>query len=64
MNNLMIRLYVNIKTLLAGDEGQDLPEYALVLAVVAFGCIAGMNSLAGGLNQVFGDVSSTLSTSI
>lgn len=64
MNNIMLKLYVNTKTLLASDLGQDLPEYALAVAVVAFGCVAGMSSLAGGINQVFGDVSNTLSTSI
>jgi len=60
----MLKIYVNAMTLLARDEGQDLPEYALVVAIVAFACIAGMNSVAGGINQVFGDVSSTLSISI
>jgi Flp pilus assembly pilin Flp len=64
MNNLMLKLYVNATSRLASDEGQDLPEYALVFAVVAFGCIASMSSLAGGINQVFGDVSTTLSTSL
>jgi Flp pilus assembly pilin Flp len=64
MNNLMLKLYVSAKVLLASDVGQDLPEYALAVAVIAFGCVAGMSSLAGGINQVFGDVSNTLSTSI
>jgi pilus assembly protein Flp/PilA len=47
-----------------GDEtGQDLIEYALVCALVAFGAIAGMQSLASGINTAFSNITNTLTTS-
>lgn len=42
------------------QEGQDLVEYALVVALIAFGATAGMQSLANGLNTAFSNISSTL----
>lgn len=64
MNDLMIKLYVTLKSLMAREEGQDLVEYALVVALIAFGAIAGMKFLAGGINQAFSDIAATLTTSI
>jgi pilus assembly protein Flp/PilA len=60
MNDLMLKMYVVSKNLMAREEGQDLVEYALVVALIAFGAVAGMNALAGGINTAFQDVSSSL----
>lgn len=46
------------------EEGQDLVEYALVVALIAFGAIAGMNALAGGINSAFDTVSTMLMSNI
>jgi len=46
--------------LLAQEEGQDMVEYALVVALIAFGVVAGMHSLAAGVNGEFIRVSATL----
>jgi pilus assembly protein Flp/PilA len=35
-----------MKQLVHDDSGQDLIEYALVIAVIAFGCIAAIGGLA------------------
>jgi pilus assembly protein Flp/PilA len=35
------------------EDGQDLVEYALLIALLAFACIAGMGTLANGINSVF-----------
>jgi len=45
---------------LRDTEGQDLIEYALLAALVALGAVAGMTALAGGINQKFTDVSTSL----
>jgi pilus assembly protein Flp/PilA len=45
-----------------GEEGQDLIEYALVVALIAFAATAGMGSLAKALNTAFGNVGTTLSS--
>lgn len=53
MNNLTLRIYVWMQSLMACEEGQDLIEYALLLSLLAFGAVVGMESLAGGLNNAF-----------
>jgi len=60
MNTLLLRLYIKFQDLASREEGQDLVEYALVVALIAFGATAGMNSLAGGLNKAFQGISTTL----
>ncbi len=49
-----------LRCLLTQEHGQDLVEYALVVALIAFGATAGMKVLATGLNTAFSNVSSKL----
>ena len=60
MNDLMIKLYVALQSVMAREEGQDLVEYALVVALIAFGAIAGMSQLAAGINTAFTAIATTL----
>ncbi len=47
------------------DEcGQDLIEYALVVALIAFAATFGMTSVAGKINQAFIKIGTTLTTYI
>jgi len=55
MKKLVFRLF-------SDTEGQDLIEYALLAALVALGAVAGMQALAGGINQKFSDVSGSLNS--
>ncbi len=64
MNDLMIKMYVAAKALIECEEGQDLVEYALVVALIAFGAITGMGYLATGLNHAFSTIASTLTTDV
>jgi pilus assembly protein Flp/PilA len=64
MNDLMIKLYVTLKSVMAREEGQDLVEYALVVALIALGAIAGMTALAGGINQAFSTVATKLTSDV
>jgi len=64
VNNLLINLYLKFQALKNGEEGQDLVEYALVVALIAFGATAGMGALAGGINSAFNTISTTLGTDI
>jgi len=46
--------YMNMNNLnLKSDEGQDLVEYALLIALIAFACTAGMGTLADDINSAF-----------
>lgn len=63
MKVFLLKLAVKMKILL-DEEGQDLVEYALVLALIAFAATAGMATLASALNAVFTGVGTTLTTYI
>jgi pilus assembly protein Flp/PilA len=64
MNTMLLKLFVKFQDLMSREEGQDLVEYALVVALVAFGATIGMKTLASGLNTAFTTISSTLSSSL
>ena len=64
MNTMLLKLYVKFQDLMSREEGQDLVEYALIVALMAFGCVAGMQSLASGVNLAFNSVSSELVDSL
>lgn len=57
-------LYLGALSLLKRNEGQDLVEYALVVALIAFGAIAAMQFLASGLNTAFSDIASVVTSNI
>jgi Flp pilus assembly pilin Flp len=44
------------------ESGQDLTEYALLLVLIALSAIVGMNALAQGVSNVYGNTASNLST--
>jgi pilus assembly protein Flp/PilA len=50
--------------MLASEEGQDLVEYALVVALIAFGAVTGMSHLSSQINKAFNTVSSDLASSL
>ena len=64
MKELLLKLHTISKAMLIRDDGQDLPEYALVVVMLALGTVAGMSSIAGGVNQTFLAVSNTLTTAV
>ncbi|MGI8959721.1 MAG: Flp family type IVb pilin [Bryobacteraceae bacterium] len=61
MQDLLLKLYIKM-SLLKQEEGQDLIEYALVVSLIAFAAIAGMNSLATGINAAFNNIAAELAT--
>ncbi len=63
MKNLISKLYVSIKNL-KREDGQDLVEYALVVALIAFAATAGMTSLATKINTAFTNLGTQVSTNI
>ena len=54
----MTRFLNSLKRLHRDEAGQGLVEYVLIVALVAFGAIAGMSDLAGALNSAFNAVGS------
>ena len=53
MNDLTLKVYIWLRTLMVCEEAQDLVEYALLLALIACGATAGMRILAVGLDHAF-----------
>ena len=64
MNTTLNNLYFFVRNLALREEGQDLVEYALVVALIAFGAIAGMTQLAQGINNAFSGIATTLTTDV
>ena len=64
MNDMLLKLYVKFQDLKNGEEGQDLVEYTLVVALIAFGAVTGMSELAKGINNSFSTISSTLAADL
>jgi pilus assembly protein Flp/PilA len=63
MKDKFLKLAIKIQVLL-NEEGQDLIEYALVVALIGFAATAGMSSLATALNTAFGNIGNTLASYI
>jgi len=64
MQSLAVRVYILVLNLFTREEGQDLVEYALVVALIAFGAITGMGYLATGINSAFSTIASTLTSHV
>lgn len=60
MSTLLLNLYVKFQGLSSGEEGQDLVEYALLVCLIALATISGVNNVAGAINTVFTNISSSL----
>ncbi|MGB8733685.1 MAG: Flp family type IVb pilin [Candidatus Sulfotelmatobacter sp.] len=64
MNEMMLKTYLKLQALMNREEGQDLVEYALVVALIAFGAVAAMKGLSSEINTAFNVISSDLATSL
>ena len=64
MNTMLLKLYVKFQDLISREEGQDLVEYALVVALIALGAAASMKTLASAISTEFTTISTTFAASI
>ena len=58
------RILEVLRSLHNDESGQDLIEYALVAALIAFGAVAAMNSLSVTINSAFSVIGSKLSSAV
>ena len=63
MKDRLLRLQTRMQILLE-DNGQDLIEYALVVALIAFAATVGMGNVANGINTSFSKIASRLASAI
>ena len=64
MREWLLKNYFRVQVLLSDERGQDLIEYALVVALIAFAATAGMSSVATKINTAFNNIGSKLTTYI
>ena len=60
MNGKLWMLSLKIQSLLKNEEGQDLIEYALVVALIALAATAGMSTVASDINVAFSNIGTKL----
>jgi pilus assembly protein Flp/PilA len=62
MNYMLFKLYFKVQELARHEDGQDLVEYAMLVALIGFGAAAGMKNLSTALKLAFSNISSSLGT--
>jgi pilus assembly protein Flp/PilA len=60
MNNTLIKLYVMFQNLMNREEGQDLVEYALIIALVSIALVVSLNGLTAAITAVFTSIANKL----
>ena len=64
MKDAFLKLSVKLQTLMVREEGQDLIEYALVVALIAFAATVGMGKVANAINNAFTSIQGALSANV
>ena len=59
MRDFLMKLYVKAQ-ILRQDHGQDLIEYALVVALIALAATVGMTTVATAINLAFSNIGTKL----
>ena len=57
MNTLLRMSFAKLQDFVSNEQGQDLVEYALVVAIIALGATASMSTLASAISNSFGAIS-------
>lgn len=60
MKTLALKLYVKAQSLMAGEEGQDLVEYALLVSLIALGALTAISSLSTSITTVFNNITTSI----
>ena len=55
-----VRFITGLKVLVRGDEGQDLLEYALLVALIALVAVAAITLTGTNVNQIFTNIAAAL----
>ncbi len=64
MNNLFLHIAIRFQMLMDSEDGQDMVEYALMVALVALGAVSGVRGLAGGIGTAYSNLFVKLGTTI
>jgi pilus assembly protein Flp/PilA len=58
MNNALLKVYVKLQCLIMEEEGQDMVEYGLVVALIGLGSIVTMKAAATSFGTMFSNLAS------
>jgi pilus assembly protein Flp/PilA len=62
MKDSLLKLSVKMQTILMREEGQDLIEYALVVALIALAATTTMRTVGTDINTIFTNIGTQLTT--
>jgi pilus assembly protein Flp/PilA len=62
MQRKLVNLYITMQSLMMREEGQDLIEYALLVAMMAFGAAVSMHGVATHIDTAFSNMAGVLSS--
>jgi pilus assembly protein Flp/PilA len=57
MNTLFLKMYVKAQDLMSREEGQDLVEYALLVALISLAAVTAITGLAAQIGTTFQNIS-------
>lgn len=60
----IMRSAARLMCIVLREEGQDIVEYALIVACIALAATAGMNSLASAINNEFSSLGTMISNGL
>lgn len=60
----MFRALLQLTDAFLQDDGQDLVEYALVVALISLGAVAGMQTVASDISNAYSSLASNFNTQI
>jgi pilus assembly protein Flp/PilA len=64
MHDTMLKLYIKLQNLMAREDGQDLVEYALVVALIALAATAAMKTVGSDIETAFTNIGTQLTNSL
>ena len=64
MHDTMLKLYIKLQNLMAREDGQDLVEYALIVALIALAATVTMKTLGTDISAAFTTISGKLTTAM
>jgi pilus assembly protein Flp/PilA len=61
---MLPRLLLHLKNRFLGDEGQDLVEYALIVAIVSFAAVAAETNVATSIEGAYMQLAATFNATV
>ena len=64
MRDIFLQFFVSVQTRLRDEAAQNLTEYALIIAMIGLGTVAGAKNASAGITVAFNHISSTLNSAM